>query len=69
MKLLFSSSDRGMVERFGQALMQAGIRCEIRRDPDSMEFKGPAYYPELWIQNEMDFSTACSLFALRGLPG
>lgn len=67
MRLLFSSSDRGLVDDMGKRLAQAGIPCEIRYRlaPDELE----SYYKEIWIQVESELQWACSLLAMHCAVG
>jgi hypothetical protein len=67
MKMLFSSSDQTIVERFSNRLKQAGIICEVRRDPVPSSTEAPTSYPELWITKESDFRAATLLLIHRGL--
>jgi len=65
MKLLFSSSDPSIVERFCQTLTEAGIPCEIRHDLAAPNVLGITSYPELWVQDDSDFRAASMIFATR----
>jgi len=68
MKFLFSSSERTCVESFGKKAKAIGIACEIRWAANPPEQKGPAAYPELWLQNEDDLLQASALL-VRELQG
>ena len=63
MKMLFSARNRAQIERARDALLAAGIRCEIREFPvDAQEF-GMSCYPELWVDATADYHTASILYA------
>lgn len=68
MRLLFSSSHRGLVDQMGQRLAQAGVSCEVRYRPVA---SGDLYsdYKELWIQMENDPQWAYSLLAMHCAVG
>lgn len=67
MRLLFSSSHRGLVDEMGKRLALAGFSCEVRYrlvpgDPNSD-------YKELWVQMENNLQWACSLLAMHCAVG
>ena len=69
MKLLFSSSNRGLVDDMGKRLVRAGIPCEVRYRPTITDDCASADYKELWIQMENDLQWACSLLAMHCAVG
>lgn len=65
MRLLFSSSQRGLVEEMGQRLAQSGILCEVRYRPFIRGAHPPSNYKELWIQMDNDLQGMMSLVAMH----
>jgi hypothetical protein len=63
MKMLFSARSRAQIERARDALLAAGIRCEIREFPVQAQEFGMTCYPELWIEANADYHTASILYA------
>ncbi len=67
MKMLFSASKRGEVKEVSKKLFQAGIKCEIRRNPVAQGVFGVPAYPELWINDDSDILKALRLVGARRL--
>ena len=63
MKMLFSARNRAQIERARDALLAAGIRCEIREFPVEAQEFGMTCYPELWVDSNSDYHTASILYA------
>jgi len=67
MKMVFFSTDPSEIELLQIALVQAGIRCEIRHSPEA----GPALpHPacaELWIQKDADLHRTLLLCVQLGI--
>jgi hypothetical protein len=61
--MLFSSRDRGQIERILTQLVRAGIRCEIRDFRVELEQSKPSTYSELWVEANTDYHTASILYA------
>ena len=66
MKFLFSSSDGARLERIRRRAQASGIRCEIRFNLEEDEHLKVPSYPELWVQNDLDFQQAAGLL-IKGL--
>jgi len=58
MKMLFTSADRIAVGLIKSALDAAGVECELRNDAMQANFPGAAFYPEIWIVDDGDYSRA-----------
>jgi hypothetical protein len=69
MRLLFSSSHRGLVEQMGKRLAQAGVSCEVRYRPVLSANPNSSDYKELWIQMDNSAQWACSLLAMHCAVG
>ncbi len=67
MKILFSPSDRGEVKQVHKRLFEAGIKCEIRRNPVAQGVFGVPAYPELWVSDDNDILKALRLLGTRRL--
>ncbi len=67
MKMLFSSTDRGEVRQVRKKLYEAGIKCQIRRNPVAQGVFGVPAYPELWVNNDGDILKALRLLGTRRL--
>ena len=65
MRLLFSTSQRGLVEQMGKRLAQAGILCEVRYRPFGVGVRHFSNYKELWIQMDNELQCATSLVAMH----
>jgi hypothetical protein len=66
MKMLFSSSDNGKIERARVQFLAAGIACEVRGGTADTAPGAIPFYPELWVKHEADFSLALNLFNRMG---
>jgi hypothetical protein len=67
MKILFSSSDRGEVKQVRKKFSEAGIQCEIRKNPVAQGVFGIPAYPELWVSNSSDILKALRLLGTQRL--
>jgi hypothetical protein len=67
MKLLFSSSSRGLVDTMGKRLAEAGIACEIRYRLVQGNLQSD--YKELWVQMDNNLQWAYSLLAMHCAVG
>lgn len=67
MKMLFSASDCKEVKLVRKKLFEAGIRCEVRRNPVAQGVFGIPPYPELWVNDESDILKALRLLGTRRL--
>lgn len=67
MKLLFSSSHRGLVDVMGKRLAEAGFSCEIRYRVVPGDLHSD--YKELWVQMDNNIQWACSLLSLHCAVG
>jgi hypothetical protein len=67
MRLLFSSSHRGLVDEMGMRLAQAGIPCEVRYRLAPGDVHSD--YRELWVQMENHLEWAYSLLAMHCAVG
>jgi len=67
MKMLFSSPDQSEVKQVKKMLFEAGVRCEIRKNPIAQGLFGIPAYPELWIQDQADILKALKLLGTRRL--
>ena len=65
MRLLFSTSQRGLVEEMGKRLAQSGIPCEVRYRPFAAGARHLSNYKELWIQMDNELQCALSLVAMH----
>ncbi len=67
MKILFSAPDSAEVRLLRKKLFQAGIKCEMRKNPITQGLFGIPAYPELWIKNDGDIVKALRLLGRRRL--
>jgi hypothetical protein len=67
MRLLFSSSHRGLVDAMGKRLAKAGIPCEIRYRLAQGNLQSD--YKELWVQMDNNLQWAYSLLAMHCAVG
>jgi len=65
MRLLFSTSHRGLVDKMGKRLAQAGVSCEVRYRPTLSDDSHSPDYKELWIQTDNNMQWAYSLLAMH----
>jgi hypothetical protein len=65
MRLLFSSSQCGLVEEMGKRLAQNGILCEVRYRPFVRGARQFSHYKELWIEMDNQLQQAMSLVAMH----
>ncbi len=61
MKFLFSSANTSELSILKDLLNESGIASEIRNEYSNLP--GAAFYPELWILNDDDFSKALELYS------
>ncbi len=66
MRLLFSTSEPGMLRQMADHMKSAGIKCELHEEPDNPARRSALFYPELWVRNE-DFQTAAKILVSRTL--
>jgi hypothetical protein len=67
MRLLFSSSYRGLVDQMGKQLAEAGIPCEVRYRLAPGDLHSD--YKELWVQMDNNMQWASSLLAMHCAVG
>ena len=67
MKMLFSTTDHGQVKLVRKKLFEAGIRCEVRRNPVAQGIFGIPAVPELWVKEDGDILKALRLLGTRRL--
>lgn len=67
MKMLFSTTDRSEVRMVRKKLADAGIRCQVRRNPVAQGVFGIPSFPELWVNDEGDILKALRLLGTRRL--
>lgn len=67
MKLLFFSNDLTEVELASKALMEAGVPCQIRNQPETRFRSRKSLETELWIRNTRDTSKAMLLCVQLGV--
>ena len=67
MKMLFSSPDQSEVKQVKKMLFEAGVSCEIRKNPVAQGLFGIPACPELWINEESDILKALKLVGRRRL--
>ena len=67
MKLLFPPCDQSQVKVVCKKLSEAGIQCQIRKNPIAQGVFGIPPVPELLIENERDVMRALRLIGARRL--
>ena len=67
MKMLFPPRDRLQVKIVRKKLSDAGIRCQVRKNPVARGLFGIPPVPELLIQNERDILRALRLIGAQRL--
>jgi hypothetical protein len=67
MKMLFAPADRSEVKLVRKKLAQAGVQCQIRKNPIAQGIFGLPAYPELWIEEESQVLKALRLLGSRRL--
>ena len=67
MRLLFSSSHRGLVDQMGKQLAEAGILCEVRYRLAPGDLQSD--YKELWVQMDNNMQWTYSLLAMHCAVG
>lgn len=67
MKMLFPTTDRGQVRLVKKKLAEAGIRCQVRRNPVAQGVFGIPSFPELWVNDDEDILKALRLLGTRRL--
>lgn len=67
MKLLFFSDDLTEVELASKALLEAGVPCQIRNEPENRFRPRKSRDTELWIRNPSDTSKAMLLCVQLGV--
>jgi len=67
MKMLFSASDHGQVNKVKKRLFEAGIKCEIHQNRMAQGVFGIPTYPELWVKEDGDILKALKLLGTHRL--
>jgi len=67
MKLVFFSSDRLEVKRVSQALLDAGISCEVRGGTVPADAPPDPLEAEVWVASDRDCSRAFMLCVEAGV--
>ena len=62
MKRLIALPDSAELGLIHSRLEAAGIECEMRNESSTIGFYGPAFYPEIWVNDEK-FAQANELLA------
>lgn len=65
MRLLFSSSHRGLVEAMGRRLARTGIACEVRQRDPGIATSPFSFYRELWVQTDNELQWALTLVSMH----
>jgi hypothetical protein len=67
MKILFASADRSQITSVRKKLFQAGIRCQVRKNPVAQGVFGVPPTPELWIKESRDILKALRVIGAQRL--